>query len=97
MSKSFIKKLLSKIVDPELGVSIVDLGLVRVINFTASGVEIKIILTSPGCPYGNIIVKDIKKAIAKFPDIGRVKVEVIRDKPWMAEMASEKVRIELDL
>ena len=43
------------------------------------------------------IVKDIKKAIAKFPGVGRVKVEVIRNKLWSADMASEEVRTELDL
>ncbi len=97
MSKGFIRKLLSKVIDPELGVSIVDLGLVRSISFTNSDALIKIILTSPGCPYGEVIVRSIKKAVAKLPDIGRVKVEVIRDKPWTSDMASEEVRTELGL
>ncbi len=92
ISRSFIKTRLKKIIDPELGVNIVDLGLVRAISLTDRNINIKIILTSPGCPYGPTIVRDIKKAVGP-----QVKVEVIRDKLWTADMASEEVRTSLGL
>lgn len=97
MSRSSIKKCLRNIIDPELGVNIVDLGLIWAVDLDQGKVEIKMILTSPGCPYGELIVKNIKKSVGKLPGVAGVKVEVLRDKLWTAEMASEEVRTELGL
>lgn len=99
ITKDQIIKNLHTVIDPELDISIVDLGLVYDVEFPNEK-EVKLImtLTSMGCPLFNTIHDDIHKALAPLgytPDT--IDVELTFDPPWNDSMVSEKGRAELGI
>ena len=78
-----IKKILKTIYDPELGMDIVTLGLIYDIKEEARSVKIIMTFTSPMCPYGPLLIENVKKAIyAKKEGLQDVTVEVTFNPPW---------------
>jgi metal-sulfur cluster biosynthetic enzyme len=90
-TKEEVKAKLANVMDPELGLSIVDLGLVYDIEvMDEKSVYISITLTFPGCPYGPTLVSDAEQAIKEIDGVQNVDIEIVWDPPWNpAEMASE--------
>ncbi len=92
---------LRTILDPELKVNIVDLGLVYKIQVTSDKrQEIKILmtLTTPGCPLAGMFDALVKHALKKLPGIDvekAVKIELTFDPPWTSDMMSEAAKAEL--
>lgn len=86
---------LKKINDPELGVSLVGLGLIYDVRAEDGEVEIDMTLTRVGCPMADQIVKEIKEETMKIGGVKSVLVEIVWDPPWSVEMMSEEVRSEL--
>lgn len=97
MMEEKIREALRKILDPELGVSIVDLGLIYDIRYEAGEAEIDMTLTSPGCPLAGVIDSEIKKALKEIKEIKKLHIELIWDPPWTKEMISEEVKAELGI
>ena len=84
--------------DPsELGVSIVDLGLVYKVRFSGGRAEIEMTLTSPGCPLAPIIDQEVKKALKKVKEVEKIKLELVWEPPWTQEMMSEEVKAEFGI
>jgi metal-sulfur cluster biosynthetic enzyme len=78
-----VKAVLQGILDPELYISIMDLGLVYETRLEENGdVYIKHTLTSPGCPVGPLIQQQVHGAISRLPGVTDVKVELTFDPPW---------------
>src|SRR5690554_4786670 len=74
---------LRAVIDPELGVNIVDLGLIQEINCDTNGIRVSLIMTTPACPLGEMIVEQAEQALfSRYPLVGHVDVELIRDIPW---------------
>jgi metal-sulfur cluster biosynthetic enzyme len=92
-----IREALKKVIDPELGVSIVDLGLIYDVRYEKGEAEVEMTLTSPGCPLAPIIDKKIKTALADIPEIKHLVVEIVWDPPWSKELMSAELRAELGL
>ncbi|KKT30542.1 MAG: hypothetical protein UW41_C0001G0019 [Candidatus Collierbacteria bacterium GW2011_GWC2_44_18] len=92
-----IREALKKVIDPELGVSIVDLGLIYDVRYERGEAEIEMTLTSPGCPLAPVIDKKVREAMGKVPEVKRVTVELVWDPPWSKEAMSEELRAELGL
>jgi metal-sulfur cluster biosynthetic enzyme len=96
VTESEIREALRQIVDPELGVNIVDLGLVRRIEMAPDAVRVHITLTSPACPLRDFIEDQIVAAIEGCaPEIPTVDVAVVTDPPWSPEMMSDEARRQL--
>jgi metal-sulfur cluster biosynthetic enzyme len=96
------EELLDKIrpvIDPELGFSIVDLGLIYDARQEENGdVYVKMTLTSPMCPLGPKIRDDVAKELQKDDNINNVRIEWTFDPPWNPkEMASEDIQWELGI
>lgn len=89
---------LRNVYDPEIPVSIVELGLVYECDVTQDdsnfNVDIKMTLTAPGCGMGDVLVSDAVAKINLIPNIGEVKCEIVFDPPWTQEMMSEEARLE---
>lgn len=85
---------LKKVVDPELGVSIVDLGLVYDVRYEAGVAEVEMTLTSPGCPLAPIIDKKVREALSDIEEIKDLTVELVWDPPWTRDMMSEELKAE---
>jgi len=92
-----IREALKKVIDPELGVSIVDLGLIYDIRYEAGEAEIEMTLTSPGCPLAPVIDSQVREVLKEVPEIQKVTVDLVWDPPWSKEAMSEELRAELGL
>lgn len=81
---------LSRVLDPELALDIVALGLVYDVRSTADGVEIDMTLTTPGCPVSEQLPAEAEDALRRaFPD-REVRVNIVWDPPWTPERLSEE-------
>jgi metal-sulfur cluster biosynthetic enzyme len=89
---------LKTVIDPELGINIVDLGLVYHAVRNADGIDIALTMTTPACPLGEMMTKDIKLVLRdRFPDTPDVRVELVWDPPWSPELMSEESRRQLGI
>ncbi|PIQ26420.1 aromatic ring hydroxylase [bacterium (Candidatus Blackallbacteria) CG17_big_fil_post_rev_8_21_14_2_50_48_46] len=95
---------LCQVIDPELHMNIVELGLVYTVTLETSqtppSVDVEMTLTSPGCPYGPVIMGQVPTILKQtFGDsIGEVEVHLTFSPPWdPATMASEDVKFELGI
>jgi metal-sulfur cluster biosynthetic enzyme len=76
-----IRAALRPVMDPEIGLSAVDLGLIREIAIEGAGVEVKIVLTAPFCPLAGLITEQVRQATAAVPGVKQAKVTLL-DQPW---------------
>lgn len=90
-----IRNKLKEVLDPELFLSIVDLGLVYDVQIQDGIAIVTMTLTTIGCPLFDTIQNDIKKAVLSLPDIKDVKVELTFDPPWDYSKMSEAAKAEL--
>ena len=87
ITEDAIREALRGVLDPELHMDVVTLGLIREINPDASPVHVKMILTTPFCPYGPWMVQQVKETAEKTVG-GQVKIEILAD-PWSPEMMED--------
>jgi metal-sulfur cluster biosynthetic enzyme len=82
--------------DPELGLNVVDLGLLYDIEIVDKKVHVEMTLTTMGCPLYDVIQADIARYVKeRFGEDVTVEVEFVFDPPWTPEMMSEDARMEL--
>ena len=86
---------LRNVFDPELGINIVDLGLVYGVEISGDTVHITYTLTTMGCPIGPLIEAEIKQFLDGIPGIGQVEAEMVLRPPWTPDMMSEEARAAL--
>jgi len=90
ISEDKIKEELMPVMDPEIGLSVVDLGLIYGIDINDDKVNIKMTLTTPACPYGPELIDAVRLTVQKMDEVKEAEVEVIWDPPWNPEeMASD--------
>jgi len=84
---------LKKCMDPEIPVNIVDLGLIYDIEINKEkDVDIKMTMTTRGCPLHNTMVNDVKKYVSKINGVGNINVEIVWDPPWSIDKMDPKAR-----
>jgi metal-sulfur cluster biosynthetic enzyme len=83
---------LATVCDPELAMSIVELGLIYGVAVEADRVRVTMTLTVPGCPIHDVITDWVRTAVARVPGVGRVDVDVTFDPPW----TPSRIRPDLD-
>lgn len=99
VSRDQIEKALDSIYDPEIPISLLQLGLIYAIaiNQNRGKVTIQMTLTAPGCGMGAVLVNDVRYRVAKVPNVKTVDVELIFDPPWSKDMMSEEAQLEAGL
>ena len=91
-----IKEALKQVYDPELGVNVVDLGLVYGAEVDGEGnVHVTMTLTSPGCPIGPMVGEMVQDALAPLDGVKQVDVDVVWTPPWRPDMMTEDAKLEL--
>lgn len=91
-----IEEQLKTVLDPELGISIVDLGLVYGVSVTKSGkAKVTMTLTTMGCPMFGVIEAQIEEALMAIPEIEDVKTEITFDPPWDPSKMTEAAKAQL--
>ena len=78
--------------DPELGMDIVDLGLLYDVDVAGSKVKVTHSLTSMGCPAGPMIQEDIHRAASELPGVEDVEIELTWDPPWTPDKMSDDAK-----
>jgi metal-sulfur cluster biosynthetic enzyme len=92
-----ILEALKEVYDPEIGVNIVDLGLVYGVDWDdkSGQVHVDLTLTSPGCPLGPQIIRDIRWALGEFEDVLQAEVDLVWTPLWHPSMMSDDAKDEL--
>ncbi len=89
---------LREIYDPEIPVNIYDLGLIYDIEIDPAGaVEIRMTLTTPGCPVAQTFPESVEMAVAAIEGVSAARVEVVWDPPWTMDRMDEAARLQLGL
>lgn len=78
--------------DPELGINIVDLGLIYDLQFDEGDLAIKLTMTTPACPLSSYIKKNIRHVMGQVKGIDRVHIDTVWHPPWSPEMMDPEVR-----
>ncbi len=87
-----VRKVLRGVKDPEVGLSIIDLGLVYEVEVKESDVNVQMTLTSPGCPAGGQILQDAETAIRSLDGVQDVQIDLVWEPFWTPERIDPKVR-----
>lgn len=91
-----VRDALRVVLDPELGLNIVDLGLVYHASGNSEGIEVAFTLTTPSCPMGEFLIEEIRDTLANaFPDAPGVQVRLVWDPPWSPDQMSDSIRQQL--
>lgn len=98
-TKQQIEKVLKTIPDPEIGVSLWDLGLIYSITIDKKNgtVSISMTLTTVGCPLFDLIANPIREEVGKLKGIKGVNVELVFDPPWTTDRMSQKAKDQLGI
>jgi metal-sulfur cluster biosynthetic enzyme len=97
-SEDEVLEALKSVVDPELGINIVDLGLVYEVAIAEDGdVDIQYTLTTMGCPIGPMIEDQMRAFLAPLDGIGEVRPEMVIRPAWTPEMMSEEAKAALGM
>jgi len=93
ISKDQVYVQLKKCMDPEIPINVVDLGLIYGVEIEAEkDVNIKMTMTTRGCPLHNTMVNDVKKHVGKIKGIGNINVEIVWDPPWSIDKMDPSAR-----
>ncbi len=94
-TKEQVMERLRTVVDPEIGINIVDLGLVYGVEISDGRVYVRMTMTTAGCPLHDVLVNWAERVLAELPDVESVKVELVWEPPWNPEMMTETARKQL--
>jgi len=94
-NKEEILEVLKGVVDPEIGLNIVDLGLVYEVEINENEIEVTMTLTTPGCPMHNSITSWAEKVISQFEPEARVKVNLVWEPKWTPALMTLEAKREL--
>ncbi len=102
LSEDRIREELKQVIDPELFVNIVDLGLVYVVTTAdveddKQDVTIEMTLTSPACPAGPQLIQNCKTVLGRMEEVNNVEVKLVMDPPWTQERMTEDARDQLGI
>ncbi|EJW11787.1 probably aromatic ring hydroxylating protein [Rhodovulum sp. PH10] len=93
MSDPDILRALEEVMDPELGISIVDLGLIYRADWTKEGIVVDMTTTAPTCPFGETMASEAKDVLRRrFRETPSVRVRLMWDPPWSPELMTEEGR-----
>ncbi|MBC8331986.1 MAG: metal-sulfur cluster assembly factor [Anaerolineae bacterium] len=89
MTEDQILDTLRSVIDPEVGINIVDMGLVYTVEIKPDEVYIQITMTSPTCPLHGVITRNMDKVLrSTFPELGAMTIELVWEPPWTPEQMS---------
>src|SRR5205085_350496 len=96
-TKDEVVEALRQVEDPELGMDIVDLGLLYDVEVNGPRVKIVYSLTSMGCPAGPLIEQDIERVVHEMPEVEAVETELTFDPPWTPDKMSDDAKFILGI
>ena len=102
ITEDAVREELKKVIDPELLINVVDLGLIYTVNLEtteqgATDIKVEMTLTSPTCPVAPQLIAECKAVIGRLTGVGDVDVKVVLSPPWSPDRMSEEARDELGM
>jgi metal-sulfur cluster biosynthetic enzyme len=88
---------LAGVYDPELALPVTDLGLVYDVQVNGSRADVKMTLTTMGCPMAGSLTEMARRAVLEVPGIEEANVELVWDPPWSVDMMSDEARMRLGM
>lgn len=92
VSVDLVRLALRRVIDPELNLNVVDLGLVYDVRVEGTSVQVDMSLTSPGCPSGAEITADAERQLRTVPGVGDVTVNIVWSPFWTPDRIEPRVR-----
>jgi metal-sulfur cluster biosynthetic enzyme len=97
-----VREALKQVIDPELFVNVVDLGLIYDVTISEadegkSNVDVEMTMTSPACPAGPQLLAQSKMAVGALEGVGAVDVRLVMDPPWTPDRMTEDARDQLGI
>lgn len=98
-----VRESLKAVIDPELFVNIVDLGLIYGVEIEGpredgkQNVKIEMTMTSPACPAGPQLIQNTKQVLGRMEEVGDVEVKLVMVPPWTPERMTEDARDQLGI
>ena len=86
---------LSNVIDPELGLDFVELGLIYGVEVNDGNVHVTFTLTTPGCPIGPQVTEQIDEFVGELDDVRTIESEMVFTPPWSPEKMSEDAKFAL--
>ncbi|CAG7641760.1 Fe-S protein maturation auxiliary factor SufT [Paenibacillus solanacearum] len=87
-----LRELLKEVYDPELGVNIVDLGLIYDIREEPERIYVKMTLTTPGCPMHDTIIGAVRWVLTEHTDKSEVAIDVVWEPAWSPDKMSDEAK-----
>jgi len=100
VTEESVTEVLRAVFDPELRLSVVDLGLIYGVDIQNDGrnIEVRMTLTSPACPFGPVLVDVVRTVAGSLPGVDTADVRIVWDPPWDPRtMASDEVKDKLGI
>ncbi|MEM8733761.1 MAG: metal-sulfur cluster assembly factor [Planctomycetota bacterium] len=104
LSEEKVREQLKQVIDPELFVNIVDLGLIYVVDLQPSSeqdgkmdVTVEMTMTSPMCPAGPQLVANSREAVESMEEVAAVEIKVVMDPPWTQDMMTDDAKDQLNI
>lgn len=102
VGEELVREELKKVIDPELFVNIVDLGLIYNVDIVdgeegKKNIKIDMTMTSPMCPAGPQLIANSKQVLSQLPEVGNVEVKIVLDPPWTPDKMTEAARDQLGI
>jgi metal-sulfur cluster biosynthetic enzyme len=84
---------LGGVIDPEIGLSVVDLGLVYRATRDESGIDVELTLTARSCPLGEMLIEEARdRLVDRFPGVSRIGLGLVWHPPWKPDLINERGR-----
>lgn len=96
LTNETVLEALKKVVDPELGLNLVDLGLIYEVQVEDGKVRVEMTLTTPGCPLHDSLTQAVYRVLYGLEGVKELNVEVVWDPPWTPERISAQGRKQLE-
>jgi metal-sulfur cluster biosynthetic enzyme len=101
ISEDAVRETLKQVVDPELFVNIIDLGLVYLVELEEAddktNVKVEMTMTSPACPAGPQLISQSKTALERLEGVGSVEIKMVMVPPWTPDRMTEAARDQLGI
>jgi metal-sulfur cluster biosynthetic enzyme len=101
ITEEAVRETLKQVIDPELFVNIIDLGLVYTVTVEPVGekenIKIEMTMTSPACPAGPQLIGQSKQVLGALAGVGEVEVKLVMMPPWSPDLMTEEARDQLGI
>jgi metal-sulfur cluster biosynthetic enzyme len=88
VDEASVREALRAVQDPEIGMNIVDLGLIYAVAVAPQRIDVRMTMTSPACPMSQLVLDDVRAALTRLTPGRNIDIDLVWEPPWTAAMMS---------